>query len=129
MDEEQFEKYVDQVIESLPKNFKDKLENVAVVVEDYPTREQLISARIHPNSGTLLGLYQGVPQTQRGAGYGIGGTLPDKITIFRMPILAIGRSESDLPSIIHNTVIHEIGHHFGMSEEMILKAERGKSNI
>src|SRR3989344_217560 len=124
MDEAQFNKFVDQAIESLPKEFKDKLENVVIVVEDFPTNEQLISARIHPGYGTLLGLYQGIPQTQRGAGYGVGGTLPDKITIFKMPILAIARSESDLPAIIHNTVVHEIGHHFGMSEEMIRKAER-----
>lgn len=124
MDQQQFEEHVNKAISTLPVEFKEKLENVAVVVEDNPSIEQLRQAGILGRTGLLLGLYQGIPQTQRGAGYGIGGTLPDKITIFRLPILSVAQVEADVPIIIHDTLLHEIGHHFGMSEEMIRKSQK-----
>ena len=73
--------------------------------------------------GLLLGLYQGIPQTKR-RNYGVGPTLPDKITIFKYPLLRISRSYEEAIANIKATVIHEIAHHFGMSEEDIHKARR-----
>jgi len=97
------------------EEFTEKLENVSVVVEDYPNQHQLKKVG---TGGMLLGLYEGVPKTKRGR-YGIGATLPDKITIFKIPILAISRSIEQLKENVRNTVIHEIAHHFGMSEARI----------
>lgn len=125
MDDEEFGKLIDLAVESLPKEFLDKLENVSIVMADWPTREQINKLRKSGRGGLLLGLYEGVPQTKRGR-YGIGPTLPDKITIFKIPILRISRSYNELGERIKNTVIHEIGHHFGMSEEAIQKAAMGK---
>ncbi len=117
MDHEEFSKYVEEAINTLPSEFAEKLENVAIIVEDRPSREQLQKLRLRGNR-LLLGLYEGIPKTRRGR-YGIGPTLPDKITIFRLPILAITRSQREIISQIRSTVLHEIAHHFGMSEEEI----------
>lgn len=121
MDNETFEKLVDEAIALVPKEFLDKLENVTILVEDYPTHHQVMKIRKKGTRGMLLGLYEGVPQTKRGQ-YGIGGALPDKITIFRIPILKISRSYEDVKQIVQNTVKHEIAHHFGMDERQIHQA-------
>ena len=114
---EEFDKLVDEAIESIPKEFREKFDNVDVFIEDWPTWGQLkrLKARM------LLGLYEGVPQTRRG-NYGIGATLPDRITIFRGPIVRIAASFSHIKRLVKDTVLHEVGHHFGMSEEEIRKA-------
>ena len=114
---EEFDKLVDEAVESIPKEFRKKLDNVDVFIEDWPTWEQLekLKARM------LLGLYEGVPQTRRG-NYGMGATLPDRITIFRGPIVRIATSFSHIKRLVKDTVLHEVGHHFGMSEEEIRKA-------
>ena len=122
MGDDQFLELVDQALESVPQEFLDKLENVSVVVEDIPTRDQLKKLGV---AGMLLGLYEGVPKTKRGR-YGVGPTLPDKITIFKFPILSIATSMEHLKDIVRNTVIHEIAHHFGMNEEMVRSAERAR---
>src|SRR3989344_7002625 len=109
MDEEEFQYYVDEAVESLPREFRDKIENVEILVEDYPP----------PNyRGMLLGLYEGIPKTRRGH-YGVGPTLPDRITIFRYPILLISHSKAHAIDLIRATVKHEIAHHFGMDEETV----------
>ncbi len=94
------------------------LENVDVVVQDFPNRRQL--ARIGRGM-TLLGLYEGVPQTRRGHGYGM--VLPDRIVIFQNPIQEKCRSEAEVEAEIGEVVRHEIAHHFGMNEEELRRIE------
>jgi len=123
MDDSQFESAIVQAVKGLPQEFKDKLDNVAIVAADWPTRTQLEVLTKRGERGLLLGLYQGIPQTKR-RNYGVGPTLPDKITIFKYPLLRISQSYEDAITNIKKTVIHEIAHHFGMSEEDIHKARR-----
>jgi len=115
MDDEQFEKLVTEALDSLPSEFAKKMENVGVTVEDAPTYYQMRKLGLSPRS-LLFGLYQGVPQTKRG---NYGGVLPDKITIFKFPILAVCRTEEEVRAKVRDTVIHEIGHHFGLSDEQL----------
>ena len=123
MQREEFEALVARAIENLPPEFKSKLENVGVVVEEWPTPGQLRQAKnIHPNQ--LLGLYQGVPQTKRGRGYGL--VLPDKISIFQKPIEAQCRFGDEIEAKIEEVVRHEIAHHFGLDDETLRKIEREK---
>jgi predicted Zn-dependent protease with MMP-like domain len=119
---DEFEKYVDEAMKTLPKEFGDKLDNVSVFIEDFPTRAQVSKFESRNENFTLLGLYEGIPQTKR-RGYGIGGAVPDKITLFRYPILSFARTREHLIEMIRDTLFHEIGHHFGMSEEDIRKAQ------
>ena len=120
MDSREFEQLVERALEDMPAEFKEKLENVSVVISDWPTRYQIEKVG---GGKTLLGLYEGVPQTRRGR-YGVGATLPDKITIFKVPILQISRNFEEVIKHVRDTVIHEIGHHFGLSETDIRKAVR-----
>jgi predicted Zn-dependent protease with MMP-like domain len=123
MDREKFEAIVAKAIQNLPSEFKSKLENVDVVVEDWPAPGQLRQAKnIHPTQ--LLGLYQGVPQTRRGRGYGL--VLPDKISIFQKPIEAQCRFDDEIEAKIEEVVRHEIAHHFGLDDETLRKIEREK---
>ncbi len=118
-----FEKIVSEGIKAIPARFLRKLDNVAVVIEDEPTAEQIRKLKIRAG-WTLFGLYEGVPQAHRGAGY--TAVLPDKITIFQKPIEAASRDENDVREIAKNTVWHEIAHHFGMSEKRVRQAEKDK---
>lgn len=122
MQDKDFQKLINQALESVPKVFLHKLENVSIVIADWPSKSQLASVSERGQKGILLGLYEGVPQTRRGR-YGIGATLPDKITIFKVPILMISGSFSQVSENIRETVIHEIAHHFGMSEAAIRKTK------
>lgn len=115
----EFEKLVTQAVESLPPRFLSRLENVDVVVEDEPTEEEQELAGIEPG-GTLLGLYQGVPQTQRGTWY--GSVLPDRIVIYQRPIEAVARTRREIRKEISITLMHEIGHHFGLGEDDLSEA-------
>lgn len=119
---EEFEALVSQALENLPQEFAKKLDNVEVVVEAWPSALQLRQSQVGYGM-TLYGLYQGVPQTKRGQYFGV---LPDKITIFAGPILSsFGFDQNAVKDQIRRTVIHEIGHHFGMSEEDIQRAQKG----
>lgn len=122
MNNEDFTLIVEAAVKSIPDEFQKKLENVSVIVEDFPTPHQMHKVRARGEGGMLLGLYEGVPQTRRGR-YGIGGHLPDKITIFKIPIERISRSKVHLIQIVVNTVKHEIAHHFGMDEHQVRDAE------
>ncbi len=124
MHDEEFEKYIKEVIESLPKEFADLVENVIIFVEELPTHGQINILRKRGEGGLLLGLYEGIPRTRRGR-YGIGETLPDRISIFKNAILMISNSPDEIKENIRNTVIHEIAHHFGLSDEDIKKARSG----
>lgn len=121
MEKSEFKKLVEEGMAKIPKKFLKKLSNVAVVIEEEPNQEQLGKVGLSKRS-SLLGLYQGVPQTKRGPHYGL--VLPDKITIFQRPIEKIASSNEEIRQLVKNTVWHEIAHHFGSSEERLRKIER-----
>jgi predicted Zn-dependent protease with MMP-like domain len=123
MNDDAFENIIDKSLNDLPEEFKKKLDNVNITFSDWPTTEQLKKSHATRGRSLLLGLYEGVPQTKR-RGYGIGGQLPDKITIFKHPILAISSDNSQLIENIKDTVIHEIAHHFGLSDKQIYEAKK-----
>jgi predicted Zn-dependent protease with MMP-like domain len=125
MDRQEFEGLVGRAIESLPPEFQSKLENVDIVVEEWPTGSQLRQARIG-SRWKLLGLYQGVPQTRRGRGYGL--VLPDKISIFQRAIEAQCGSGYEVEAKVGEVVRHEIAHHFGLDDETLRKIERRRRN-
>jgi len=126
MQRERFEALVARAIDNLPPEFQRKLENVDVVVEDWPTPRQLRQTKLsHPKQ--LLGLYQGVPQTRRGRGYGM--VLPDKISIFQRPIEAQCRLGGEIEAKIEEVVRHEIAHHFGLDEKTLRKIEGEKRSM
>lgn len=122
MDKERFRELVAEAISGLPKEFRDKINNVDVVVADFPSPAQLAGARLGRHQ-TLLGLYQGVPQTRRGRRYGL--VVPDKISIFRRPIEARCRSEAEITAEIARVVRHEIAHHFGIGDGRLRQLEQG----
>ena len=118
--DEQFNTYVSEAIDSLPDTYIDNMKNVVVVVEDDPSVEQ--RTKLHLVEGvTLYGLYEGIPLTARGAGYNL--VLPDKITIFKNPILSGVASIDELKEQIKRTVWHEIAHHYGLGHDRIHELE------
>ncbi len=118
MDRERFEELVVEAIEGLPQPFLDALENVAVVVEDWPDREALASVGVHRRED-LLGLYQGIPQTDRTMGYTL--VPPDKISIYRYPILMRCWTEDQVRDLVGRVVRHEIAHHFGIDDDRLIE--------
>ena len=123
MDRERFETLVIKAIEELPEEFKNKLENIEIIVEDWPTQRQLSQLGLKRNT-QLLGLYEGIPQTNRGEGYNF--VLPDKITIFQKPIEESCRSDGEIKTEIGKVVRHEIAHHFGISDSTLRSIEMQK---
>jgi len=123
VDKNSFEKLVEEAVSELPRQFQEKMENVEIVIEDWPTPAQLASVGLPPNS-LLFGLYHGVPKTKRGSYY---SALPDKISLFAGPILALNKTPEAVKNRVKQVVRHEIGHHFGMSEKEIRKAEKDKN--
>ncbi len=116
MDTEKFEQLVATAIESLPRELIERLENIDIIVADEPTPAQLRREGLGRRE-TMLGLYEGIPLTQRT--YGYTGVVPDKITIFQKPIEAISRSNARIIEEIQHVVRHEIAHHFGISDERL----------
>ncbi|MFQ6121583.1 MAG: metallopeptidase family protein [Dehalococcoidales bacterium] len=123
MNRERFEWLVAKAVDSLPDEFRTKLENIDVVVEDHPDSSQIAEAGLKRGE-TLLGLYQGVPLTKRGRHYGM--VVPDKITIFQKPIEAKCRYDAEIMTEIRSVVLHEIAHHFGISDVRLRQLERKK---
>jgi len=123
MDRLSFEKLVQNALRRLPRRFKRKIENISIVVEEKPTAELLRDMEIE--SGTLFGLYQGVPLTERGWNY--GNMLPDRIVIFQRPIEEAANSPSEIEEIVMDTVVHEVGHYFGFSDHTLYEIERKKT--
>jgi len=121
MERKEFERLVAEAVKALPGEFLSRLQNVDIVVENAPTREQLRENRL-PHGHTLLGLYEGVPLTSRGAHYGL--VLPDKITIFQEPIETRCNNPSQIITEIRDVVRHEIAHHFGMSDARLKQLEK-----
>jgi predicted Zn-dependent protease with MMP-like domain len=116
---DRFEQHVADALASIPRRFRDALRNVAIVVEDEPDPALLDEMEIEPPD-TLLGLYQGIPLTERHWDY--GNALPDRVVIFQGPHEREAENEDDLDDLtgaIAETLIHEIGHYFGLSEEEI----------
>ncbi len=115
MDPEAFEQLVADALDSIPESLGRLMENVNVFVQDWPTQEQLGGRR-----GTLLGLYQGIDLTRRSP-LSYAGVMPDRITVFRGPICAIAKSEQELVALVTTTVIHEVAHHFGISDARLVE--------
>lgn len=113
---EEFEKMVAAAMDAIPDHYYRRMNNVGFVVEDFPTPEQL--QKLHVVEGmTLYGLYEGLPLTRRNGNY--SGVLPDKITIFREPILAGSDSAEAARQQVKKTVWHEVAHHFGLGHDRI----------
>lgn len=121
MDRDNFERMVAQAVEDLPEEFLDRLENIDIVVEDQPTPDQMRHMGLERGE-TLLGLYEGVPQTERGGHYML--VPPDKITIFQRPIEARCRYGGSISAEIQRVVKHEIAHHFGISDARLRQIEK-----
>ncbi|MBX6342499.1 MAG: metallopeptidase family protein [Thermomicrobiaceae bacterium] len=116
----EFERLVAEALDDLPEQFLAALENVEVVVEDEPRRHQRERAGVR--HGTLFGLYEGVPLTERTSAYAM--VPPDTITIFRGPIVRASRSRAHVVRLVRETVIHEIAHHFGITDERLRELGR-----
>src|SRR5512136_686162 len=116
----EFEELVVLALKRLPKFFKKKMKNVGVVVEDRAPRD-LLSAMGLQSPYNLLGLYQGVPLDRRGFYY--GNVLPDKITLFQIPIESICKTKEEVKEKIRDVVIHEVGHYFGLDDEKLRELE------
>ena len=123
MTRRQFEALVEKAMRKLPKDFKDKIKNVAIVVEDWPDDETLDEMGIEPPD-TLYGLYRGVDLTHRDSGY--GNILPDTVTIYQGPIEEDCDDEAEMAQLVRETVIHEIGHYFGLDDETMHRIEDGE---
>jgi predicted Zn-dependent protease with MMP-like domain len=107
MGAEDFELLVQQALDEVPDELLGLVENCVILVEDAPP----------PDLAGLLGLYDGVPLTERGESY--AGVLPDRILIYRLPILALCDTHEDVVEEVHITVVHEIAHHFGIDDEQL----------
>ena len=118
--EKDFEKLVKKAIVRLPKHIQKKMDNVAIVIKKKPSQYELEKTGIKIG-GALLGLYQGVPKTAWGRGFGM--ILPDKITIFQDSIEQIASSQDEIKELVKIVVWHEIAHHFGFNESQIRKLE------
>ncbi len=116
MDKESFEQLVSRALEDLPEDIQRWMDNVAVVVQFSPTADQLRRVGIRQGN-ILLGLYEGIPKTARTSYYGL--VLPDKITIFQESIERVCHTESQIASQVQHTVIHELAHHFGISDDRL----------
>jgi predicted Zn-dependent protease with MMP-like domain len=114
-----FEQLVNEAIDSLPEEVLGWLDNVAIVIGGWPTPQQLADAGLGPGD-LLFGLYVGVPKTNRGFTY--GETIPDKIVIFQGPIEHLCRTPAQIRTQVRRTVLHEIGHHFGLGEDELRAA-------
>lgn len=115
-----FERLVSAALAGIPRRFRSALNNIAIVIEDEPSPELLEEMEIDPPD-TLLGLYQGTPLTERHWGY--GNVLPDRILLFQGPLEREADDGNDVVVAIGETLIHEVGHYFGLSEDEIQEIE------
>jgi predicted Zn-dependent protease with MMP-like domain len=138
MDAKAFEELVGKTWDAMPEHFRARVENVALLVEDEPSDEIRELEHLGPGD-TLLGLYHGINRLERGEQYGIGGTLPDTITLYRLPLLEeaqellyewpeLANIETALAKAVRETLWHEVGHYFGLSEHEIHEREDAGSN-
>ena len=120
MTREKFEQLVAEAITLIPRRFRREMKNIAIIVEDEPSDELLEEMEIEPPD-SLYGLYQGTPLPERTAAW--GNTLPDCVTLFQRPIEEDCDDDDDVRMVIGETLIHEVGHYFGLSEEEIEEIE------
>jgi predicted Zn-dependent protease with MMP-like domain len=120
MTREQFRALVAEAIDSIPERFAEHVRNVAIVIEEAPSPALLAEIEIEPPD-TLLGLYQGTPLTERRWDH--GNDLPDRVLLFQRPIEEDAADDGDVVGVIGETLIHELGHYFGMSEDEIMAIE------
>src|SRR6185369_10317445 len=123
MTRREFERLVERAMRGLPEGFRERIKNIAVVVEDWADDETLAEMGIEPPD-TLYGLYRGVDLTQRDSSY--GNVLPDVITIYRGPIEEDAEDEDDMAEIVRETVVHELGHYFGLDDDTMHRIEEGE---
>lgn len=116
----EFEQMITDGISRLPKLYQDNLVNVGFVIADEPSDEQRIELKLHCNQ-TLFGLYQGIPLTKRGNGYNM--VLPDKITIFKLPLMGASSNKEELAEHVRHTVWHEVAHYYGLNHTQIHKLD------
>ena len=123
MTRRQFEGVVERALVRLPRQFRDKLANIVVVVEDWADDDTLEEMGIEPPD-TLYGLYRGVDLTHRDSSY--ANVLPDTVTIYQGPIEEDCEDEAEMQDVIRDTVVHEIGHYFGLDDETMHRIEDGE---
>lgn len=111
-----FERLVAEALDNLPPFIQEKMVNVEVLIEPWPSRQDLIQAGVPPGS-TLLGLYHGIPLTERTHNYAL--VPPDTITLYQVPLERAAGIPENVPQIVRHTVIHEIAHHFGISDDRL----------
>ncbi len=121
MEKERFEMLVERAFEELPQEFKSRIENVHVVVEDLPDEFDMAGSKAR-DKYSLLGLYTGIPLKRRGADYGVYPVIPDRIKLFRQNIERISRNDNEVEEKIKEVLIHEVAHYFGMTDQEIRKA-------
>lgn len=121
MTDEQFDKLITKAMNELPQDYIRGLQNVAIVMADEPSSNQRKKIGVTRNN-LLLGLYEGIPLTQRGASYNL--VLPDKITLFKNPLIELSKNENDLLSNIKRTLWHEIAHFYGLNHDRINYLQR-----
>lgn len=121
MKREKFEKYVEEALSKIPKKFKKYIQNLAVIIEETPSREIYRKTRSSPFS-SILGLYHGVPFKHRGPYY--GNLPPDVVVIYKKPIEDICRSEEEIRKKVKEVVFHEIGHYFGLKDDELREIEK-----
>lgn len=124
MNRAEFEKLVSEGFERLPDWAREKIKNVALIVEDEPSAVVRRQERLRSDE-TLLGHYQGIPLSARGEGYGVGMTMPDTITLYQLPIEEAAEEDGlDVRDVVADTIWHEFAHHFGMDEDEVRNRER-----
>jgi predicted Zn-dependent protease with MMP-like domain len=116
----EFEDLVERALRGLPRRFRRRLENIAVVVEDWADDDTLDEMGIEPPD-TLYGLYRGTDLTRRDSGY--AGVLPDVITIYQGPIEEDSETVEEMEALVRDTVVHEVGHYFGLDDERLAELE------
>ena len=129
MRREEFEKLIAEGFERLPQWVKEKIKNVALLVEDEPSHEVRERERLAEDE-TLLGYYQGIPLIERGEHYGVGATMPDTITLYQLPIEEEAASDPErVRKVVADTVWHEFAHHFGMDEHEVRDREQKRETL
>jgi predicted Zn-dependent protease with MMP-like domain len=120
LDAAQFEALVEQAVDVLPAWIGEHMQNVYITTAAWPTRHQMEASRVGRNA-LLLGLYEGVPLSRRGRGYHLSP--PDRITLFQRPLEMVARDQAHLLELVRHTIVHEIAHHFGFSEDELARLE------
>lgn len=119
--DEEFEQYVNESFNTIPPLYMEKLDNVAIVIADEPTPDQRDKLKLRCHD-LLFGLYEGIPLTKRGVNYSL--VVPDKITIFKLPIATVSRNVEEMKEQVRRTLWHEIAHYYGLGHGQIHKLEK-----